>query len=189
MQWCVHTQLCLTLCNSMDCNPPGSSVHGILQAGILEWVAMPSSRGSSQLRDRTQVSHISGGLFTSEPPGKTSNVISSPKEEFIHPVAENCFELCLLCPGGPPPTCEMTGSEVRTTYVTQSRVWLKAAWNETWPPDPAYKGCAHGGSWNVETWPHHGCFCRAPWRGAPAQLSSLPSGNLRFEKLSHVLKH
>ena len=103
MQWCVHTQLCLTLCNSMDCNPPGSSVHGILQVRTLEWVAMPSSRGSSQLRDRTQVSHISGGLFTSEPPGKTSNVISSPKEEFIHPVAENCFELCLLCPGAPPP--------------------------------------------------------------------------------------
>ena len=97
---------------------------------------------------------------------------------------------CVSCAREPPPPpCEMTGSEVRTTYVTQSRVWLKAAWNETWPPDPAYKGCAHGGSWNVETWPHHGCFCRAPWRGATAQLSSLPSGNLRFEKLSHVLRH
>ena len=40
-------QSCLTLCNSMDCSPPGSSVHGILQAGILEWVAIPFSRGSS----------------------------------------------------------------------------------------------------------------------------------------------
>ena len=40
-------QSCLTLCNPMDCNPAGSSVHGILQARILEWVAMPSSRGSS----------------------------------------------------------------------------------------------------------------------------------------------
>ena len=40
-------QLCPTLCNFMDCSPPGSSVHGILQAKILEWVAMPSSRGSS----------------------------------------------------------------------------------------------------------------------------------------------
>ena len=40
-------QLCLTLCDTMDCSPPGSSVHGILQARILEWVAMPSSRGSS----------------------------------------------------------------------------------------------------------------------------------------------
>ena len=46
-------QLCLTLCNPMDCNPPGSSVHGILQARILEGDAIPSSRGSSQPRDQT----------------------------------------------------------------------------------------------------------------------------------------
>ena len=58
------TQLYPTLCNPTDCSPPGSSVYGILQAGILEWVAMPSSRGSSQPRDQTQVSHITGGLFT-----------------------------------------------------------------------------------------------------------------------------
>ena len=44
-------QSCLTLCNLMDCSLPGSSVHGILQARILEWVAIPFSRGSSQLRD------------------------------------------------------------------------------------------------------------------------------------------
>ena len=47
-----------TLCNSMDCSPPGSSVHGILQARILEWVAISSSRGSSRLRDWTHVSYI-----------------------------------------------------------------------------------------------------------------------------------
>ena len=46
-------QLCPTLCDPMDCSPPGSSVHGILQARILEWVAMPSSRGSSHPMDRT----------------------------------------------------------------------------------------------------------------------------------------
>ena len=40
-------QLCLTLCDPMDCSPPGSSVHGILQAAILEWAAIPFSRGSS----------------------------------------------------------------------------------------------------------------------------------------------
>ena len=44
-------QSCLTLCDPMDCSLPGSSVHGILQARILEWVAMSSSRGSSPLRD------------------------------------------------------------------------------------------------------------------------------------------
>ena len=43
-------QPCLTLCDPMDCSPPGSSVHGILQARMLEWVTMPSSRGSSRPR-------------------------------------------------------------------------------------------------------------------------------------------
>ena len=45
----------LTLCDPMDCSPPGFSVHGILQAGILEWVAMLSSRGSSRPRDGTSI--------------------------------------------------------------------------------------------------------------------------------------
>ena len=44
-------QSCLTLCNLTDCSPPGSSVHGIFQARILEWVAIPFSRGTSWLRD------------------------------------------------------------------------------------------------------------------------------------------
>ena len=48
-------QLCLTLCDPVDCSPPGSSVPGILQARILEWVAIPFSRGSSRPRDRTHV--------------------------------------------------------------------------------------------------------------------------------------
>ena len=43
----------------MDCSPPGSSVHGVLQARILEWVAIPSSKGSSQTRDRTHISSVS----------------------------------------------------------------------------------------------------------------------------------
>ena len=56
-------QLCLTLCDPMDCSPPGSSVHGILQARIQEWVAIPFSRGSSLPRDQTQVSRLEGGFF------------------------------------------------------------------------------------------------------------------------------
>ena len=58
-------QLYLTLYDPMGCSLPGSSVHGILQARILEWVAMLSSRGSSQLRVQTQVSHFIGGFLTS----------------------------------------------------------------------------------------------------------------------------
>ena len=78
--WCgkvyllnVHGQLCLILFDLMDCSPPGSSVHGILQAQILEWVAFSSSRGFSPPRDQTGVSCVSciaGRFFTTEPPGK-----------------------------------------------------------------------------------------------------------------------
>ena len=60
----LFAQLCLILCDAMDCSLPGSSVHGILQARILEWVVFPFSRGSSKPRDPTQVSHIAGGFFT-----------------------------------------------------------------------------------------------------------------------------
>ena len=55
--------LCSTLCNLMDCSLPGSSVHGILQARILEWVTIPFSRGSSWLKNRTWVSHNVGRFF------------------------------------------------------------------------------------------------------------------------------
>ena len=55
---------CPTLCNPMGCSPPGSPVHGVLQARILEWVAIPFSRGSPQPRDQTWVFCIVGRYFT-----------------------------------------------------------------------------------------------------------------------------
>ena len=61
---CTVTQSRLTFCNPMDCSPSGSSVHGVLQARILEWVAISSSRGSSQPRDQTWVFRIAGKFFT-----------------------------------------------------------------------------------------------------------------------------
>ena len=57
-------QSCPSLCDPIDCSPSGSSVHGIFQARILEWVAMPSSRRSSHPRDWTQVSHNVGRCLT-----------------------------------------------------------------------------------------------------------------------------
>ena len=57
-------QSCPTLCDPVDCSPPGSSIHGILQARILDWVAISFSRGSSRPRDRTQVSCIAGRFFS-----------------------------------------------------------------------------------------------------------------------------
>ena len=68
-----------TLCGPMDSSPPGSSVHGILQARILEWVAIPFSRGSSQPRDRTQVSPaFQANSLPSEPSGRPE-----PQKHFV----------------------------------------------------------------------------------------------------------
>ena len=65
MSVCLVTQSCLTLCNPTNCSPPGSSVHGILQAIILEWVVTSFSWGSSRPRDWTWVSCIAGRFFIS----------------------------------------------------------------------------------------------------------------------------
>ena len=69
MRNCCESSKCYSLsavwlCDPMDCSPPGSSACGICQARILEWVTMPSSRGSSWPRDWTRVSHLAGALFT-----------------------------------------------------------------------------------------------------------------------------
>ena len=56
-------QSSLTLCNPMDCSPPGSSVHGIIQAKILEWIVIPFFRDSSWTSDWSQVSCIAGKFF------------------------------------------------------------------------------------------------------------------------------
>ena len=83
------TQSCPTLCDPMDCSPPGSSVHGLLQTRILEWVAIPLSRGSSPPRDQIQVTHsardvklleLLGSLlqhFSSTSPVHTAKVIGN----------------------------------------------------------------------------------------------------------------
>ena len=70
---CVYAQSCPTLCDPADCSPPGSSIHGIFQARILELVVISSSRGSSWPRDWTHVSyisHIAGRFFTCWATGK-----------------------------------------------------------------------------------------------------------------------
>ena len=67
----MSLQSCPALCNPKSCSLPGSSVHRILQARTLEWVAMPSFRGSSGPRDQTQVSCIAGRFSTAGPAGKS----------------------------------------------------------------------------------------------------------------------
>ena len=71
IQEALVPQSCPTLCNLMDCSPQGFSVHGILQVRILEWVAIPFSRGFSQLEDSIRTSFIAGRLYCLRHQGKS----------------------------------------------------------------------------------------------------------------------
>ena len=83
--WFVDSERAVLMCaqslwshptlQPVDCSPPDSSVHEILQARILEWVATPSSRGSSWSRHRTRSSCIAGRFFTAEPPGEPKGIV------------------------------------------------------------------------------------------------------------------
>ena len=94
-------QSCPILRDHKDLCPPGSSVHGISQARILEWAAMSSSRGSSQLRDQTHVCYIVGRFFTTEPPGKPDPVLGSsvPRGKVLHLLAHAKYPV--FCARGP----------------------------------------------------------------------------------------
>ena len=93
-------QSCLTLCNSTDCSPPGSSVHGIFPARMLEWVAISAPIGSSQPRDQTHVSCVSctaGRFFISEPPGKPPNRHKRRNHTIIKQFTEDKNYFSILC--------------------------------------------------------------------------------------------
>ena len=90
-------QSCPAVCDPMDCSPPSSSVHGILQARILEWVAMPSSRGSSQPRDQIFVSmcsELAGGFFN------TSVTLEAPYSLHSVNYSASSVYVCVCVLGG-----------------------------------------------------------------------------------------
>ena len=78
-------QSCPTLCDPTNCSLAGFSIHGILQARALEWVASPFSRGSSQPRDGTQVSHIAGRRFALWATREAHTIIKSSGENPLQP--------------------------------------------------------------------------------------------------------
>ena len=85
-------QSCPSLCDPMDCSPPGFSVRGILQAGILEWVAMPSSRGSSNPGIKPRSPALQADSLLSEPSGKplaNKNVELSGPVGFLQEVLDS----------------------------------------------------------------------------------------------------
>ena len=90
------SQSCLTLCNPMDCSPPGCSIHEIFQARILEWVAISFSRWSSQPRDRTRVSCTAGRFFTdwaiNERNNEMKTEVSNKKKKNTQKISNQNFE-------------------------------------------------------------------------------------------------
>ena len=117
---CVHAKW---LHDHMDCGPPGSSVHGILQARILQWVAMPSSRGSSQPKDWTTSlgsSCIADVFFTAEPLGMPSKRARHLKICFIKE------DMTLKNNLKTNPTSSII-SEVQMKTITVIIVWIRMA--------------------------------------------------------------
>jgi len=103
-------QLCLTLCDLMDCSLPGSSVRGISQARILEWVAMPFSRASHQPRNRTRVSYTclrywQVGSSPLAPPGKALSISHTVSIVYIYVNPNLPVPLTLLFPPCCPYVC------------------------------------------------------------------------------------
>ena len=136
-------QSCPTLCDPMDCSMPSSSVHGILQARILEWVAPSFSRGFSQPKYWPQVSWIAGGFFTVWVTREaTSGSPPLPDHKSLHicccSVTQSCPTLCN------PMDCSMPGSPVlhQLTELAQTHVhWVCDAIQPSHPlvsPSPAF---------------------------------------------------
>ena len=114
----LANQSCRTLCDPMDCSLPGSSVHGIFHARILEWVAISFSRGSSQPRNQTQVSCFAGGFFTR---------LATRKAHV--PSAKSLPLLCILFSIHSPlfPCCTLYHSGLNHANHTSQGFWLDSA--------------------------------------------------------------
>ena len=107
----------------MDCSPPGISVHGILQARILEWVAIPFSRGSSWPNDRTHIfcaSYVAGGFFTTLRGSPWEKAAAAAKS------LQSCPTLCNTIDGSPP------GSPIPGIFQARVLEWSAIAFSSAW---------------------------------------------------------
>ena len=108
--WWFHHSVMSRSCGPMDCSPPSSSVHGISQVRILEWVAISFSRESSRPRDQAHVSCIAGKFFTTAPQGNPRMCICETKMYVNYCVHAKSLQSCpTLCS---PMDCSLPGSSV-----------------------------------------------------------------------------
>ena len=98
---CLVAQLCPTLCSPMDCRPPGSSVHGISQAGIQEWVAIPTPGDLPDPGMEPASSASAGGFLAVEPPGRPLGMIANAASVALAPLPPNSLLLFHQDKGSP----------------------------------------------------------------------------------------
>ena len=132
---CSVIQPWLSLCDPMGCSPPGSSVHGIFQARILEWVAIPFSKWSSPPRDQTWVSCSAGRFFASW----------ATREVKWTEVAQPCLTLC------DPMDCSLPGSSVDGIFQARILEWVAISFSRrsSWPRDWTQDSCIVGRCFTV----------------------------------------
>ena len=147
---CSVSQLCLAFCDPIDSSLKGSSVRGISQARILEWVAISYSRGPSRPRDRTCISPaLAGGFFTTEPPGKILFLFSNGGLSSLgsHRVGHGWSDLAaaaaamvnmLLSLSSWVPTMILLPGVIRANRMTSSSVQKQ---NKGLRFDPRIEGC------------------------------------------------
>ena len=154
-----------TLCDPMDRTPSGSSVHGILQARRLEWVAVPSSRGSSWPRNWTHVycgSCIVGGFFTVEPPGKPHALYAAAAKSL-----QSCRTLCDPIDDSPP------GSPVPGILQARTLEWVAISFSNAWKWKVKVRWLSHVrlfvSPWTVahQAFPSMGFSRQEYWSGVP----------------------
>ena len=131
-------QSCPTLCDPMDCSPPGSSVHGILQARMLEWVVMSFSRGFSWPRAQTHISCVSSIIiFTTSTTRKAPSLWYPPHLKVKLWVAQSCLTLCN------PMDCSPPGSSIH--WILQARIleWVAMPFSRgsSWPRALTHVSC------------------------------------------------
>ena len=155
----------------MDCSPPDSSVRGILQARILEWVVMPSSRGSSQSRDQTLISYVSCI-------GRRVLYPGSPEYKFAAAAAkslQSCLTLCDPIDGSPP------GSPVSGILQARTLEWVAISFSNAWKWKVKVKSlsrvrlCATPWTAAYQAPPSMGFSRQEYWSGVP-----LPSPNINL---------
>ena len=124
-------QLCPALCDPMDCTPPGSSVHGIPQARIPEWVAMPSSRGSARRRDLPNTgieppslrpAALASKFFTTSATWETKTDAAAAAAKSLQP----CRTLCDPIDGSPP------GTPVPGILQARTLEWVAISFSKAW---------------------------------------------------------